>query len=225
MPEVEFICLANSIKKGGRCVAGLRTDRSGWVRPVNPLTGSLWPQQYTLDNGREIELFDVVRVSLQEPCPKPYQPENWTVDNQSWHFVRQLSPIDANSLIESLIVSGPDLLGNQSETVPRYSFEQNPVEASLALIEPEEIKWRITTNQYDRLQARACFTLRGCNYDLSITDPQWKERLTTSLPRGIHAVSDAGVQQHDRLLFTISLGAPYRGSCYKLVAAVIVLPR
>ncbi|MEK7222223.1 MAG: hypothetical protein AAB130_03850 [Nitrospirota bacterium] len=224
MPEVEFICLANSIKKGGRCIAGLRTNGEGWVRPVNPLTGSLYSHQYVLDNGRDIELLDIVKVSLQEPCPQPYQPENWTLNNQPWHFVRQLSHSEAKSTIESIIVSGPDLLGNQFDSVPQYSLEQNPVKASLALIEPGELKWRITTNRYDRLQARACFTFGGCNYDLSITDPVWKERLTTSLPIGFHVVSDADLPRRERLYFTISLGAPYRGSCYKLVAAVIVLP-
>jgi hypothetical protein len=35
MAQVDLICLANSRKLGGRCVAGLRLDGSGWVRRVD----------------------------------------------------------------------------------------------------------------------------------------------------------------------------------------------
>jgi len=35
MPSVDLICLANSHKWNFRCVAGLRVDGGGWVRPVS----------------------------------------------------------------------------------------------------------------------------------------------------------------------------------------------
>ncbi len=33
MPQFGIICLANSRKNGGHCVAGLRMDGGGWLRP------------------------------------------------------------------------------------------------------------------------------------------------------------------------------------------------
>jgi hypothetical protein len=36
MPTFEMICLAKSSKRGGICIAGLKTDGSGWLRPVSP---------------------------------------------------------------------------------------------------------------------------------------------------------------------------------------------
>jgi hypothetical protein len=35
LPTVEIVCLANSRKAGGRCIAGVRTDTGAWVRPVS----------------------------------------------------------------------------------------------------------------------------------------------------------------------------------------------
>jgi hypothetical protein len=54
MPTVEIICLANSRKHSGRCVAGLRTDGQGWIRPVGPSdNGTLFPWHYTLGSAQK----------------------------------------------------------------------------------------------------------------------------------------------------------------------------
>lgn len=223
MPEVEFICLANSRRKGGRCVAGLRTDGNGWVRPVNSIGGTIWSQHYTLDDGKEAAIFDVIRVSLKERCPQPYQPENWIIENEPWRLVRRLTLPEASTFLSSNISTGINFLGDQFDRVYAVALAQNPVAASLALIEPDSIQWHITTNIKNRRQTRAKFELGGLAYDFGITDPQWEHRLET-LALGIHNRIDAGVSQEDRLLFTISLGEPFGGYCYKLIAAVIVLP-
>ncbi len=60
MLGLDIICLANSRKLTGRCVAGLRTDGMGWVRPVSALPdGTLSMKDYTLDHGNEVELLDI----------------------------------------------------------------------------------------------------------------------------------------------------------------------
>ena len=223
MPEVEFICLANSRRPGGRCVAGLRMDGKGWVRPVNSIGGTIFRQQYTLDDGREAAIFDVIRVSLKEQCPQSYQPENWIVENEPWRLVRRLTLSEASTFLSSNISTSLSFPGDQLDRVYAAALAQNPVAASLALIEPDSIQWYITTNIKNRRQTRAKFELGGLPYDFVITDPQWEHRLE-ALPLGVHNRIDAGVSQGDRLLFTISLGAPKGGYCYKLVAAVIVLP-
>lgn len=54
MAALDIICLANSRKHGGRCVAGLRTDGGGWLRPVGTLLdGTLYPPDYTMDDLTE----------------------------------------------------------------------------------------------------------------------------------------------------------------------------
>ena len=75
MPWVDLICLANSRKHGERCVAGLRLDGRGWVRPISDADdGRLFRPQYTFSDGREFGLLDVVRVPLLGAAPAPFQP-------------------------------------------------------------------------------------------------------------------------------------------------------
>src|SRR6266496_3256673 len=111
MPTVEFLCLTNSDKKGGRCVTGLRTDGKGWLRPVNPPPeGQLLRSQCILDDRKEIMPLDLVRITLREKHEQPYQPENWFIGNEPWSLVRRLPPREAISILEPAMITGPDLL-------------------------------------------------------------------------------------------------------------------
>lgn len=93
MPFCEFICLANSRKHGGRCVAGIRTDGCGWIRLVtNRDDGALLPQHYTLCDGTEAQTLDLLRIEVIKPPPKPYQPENWLVGSKPWELIARPAP-------------------------------------------------------------------------------------------------------------------------------------
>jgi hypothetical protein len=225
MPTVEFLCLANSSKKGGRCVAGLRTDGQGWLRPVNPPPGGQlnW-SQCLLNDRKEIMPLDVVRVSLTKKHEQPYQPENWFISDEPLQLVRRISPVEAAPILEPALVSGPDLLGNRSETISKSELEANPPSASLALIEPENLEWVIELHWKGYLRPRASFVLTGITYSLSITDPIWKDKLKSSLAEGTHSLKTTGINRRDRVLLTISLGSPLGSYCWKFVAGIIVIP-
>jgi hypothetical protein len=74
MPKFEIICLANSRKLSGRCVAGILTDGSGWLRPVsaNP-DGTLFSHHYRLSDGTDAQVMDVLELELAQPRPENYQ--------------------------------------------------------------------------------------------------------------------------------------------------------
>lgn len=234
--KVRFICLANSRKHGGRCVAGIRTDGSGWIRPVSPkLDGSLTPRDYALNTGREAGLLDVIEATVSTARPEPHQPENWTINNTKWGFIRTkwrfietLNPSQASRELSAFLVSGPQLLGNLDDRVSYEFLKSNPASTSLALIEPSTISWLITDSFRGSRQTRARFQLGGQNYNLVITDPTWRARLSM-LDQGVHPREAAGINRQDRVLFTISLAEPFdqnvpSGDCFKLVAGVMVLP-
>lgn len=102
-----------------------------------------------------------------------------------------------------------------------------PAKTSLALIEPLEIMWVIKEayrgNKIYR-QTRASFRLKNQRYNLLVTDPLLEQQLA-HLPYGSHQLGAARVLANERLFFTISLGEPFNGVCFKLVAAAIILPR
>lgn len=218
MPTIEMIVLAKSKKLGGKCIAGLRTDGGGWVRPVAPsIDGTLFPQHYTLTNGSQAEVLDVVKIDLKEPRQEPHQPENWLISGGRWRLIARPASPEHQRVLWNHIVLGPTLLGNNSDSVKANRFEEAPADASLALIIPGKIEWSIRKYSGDKRQTRAVFKLKGVKYDLAITDPDWEENLSDQ-PEGNHPAEST-----KRFLLTVSLGEPYRGYCYKLVASVLTI--
>jgi hypothetical protein len=221
MPDVEFLCLANSRKLQGRCVAGLRLDGGGWIRPVSgSLEGTLYSADYTHDRGAECALLDVLRVPVTEPRPDPHQPENWVIGPGQWRLAGRLTFDEALPYLGAARVAGPTLLGNVGDRVPYAPLEREPAAASLAIVEPEALEWRIATGARGNRQTRARFRLGRASYDLSITDPVLERRLA-HLPVGVHPRVAAGISDRSRAFLTVSLGEPFHGDCYKLVAAVV----
>ena len=221
MPVVEMVCLANSRKRQGKCVAGLRVDGEGWVRPVAPTPeGALFPAHYRLQDGTEPQPLDVIRVGCTRHAPRPHQPENWVIDGTPWMLVSRPLPAAARPVLQGAVVSGPALFGNVFDRVPDH-FRAAPAQSSLALVAPERLSWQIRLTQNFTRQTRALFTLGGVHYNLSLTDPVWERKLH-HLAEGDHALAAAGITASDNVLLTISLSEPFNGDCYKLVAAVIV---
>jgi hypothetical protein len=95
--------------------------------------------------------------------------------------------------------------------------------SSLALVEPQRLSWQIATTSKGKRQTRAVFHLGSVRYNLSVSDPLYEARLA-ELPVGDHPLESAGLRASDRIWLTVSVTEPFEEQCYKLVAAVIVIP-
>ena len=224
---VEIVCLANSRKLQGRCLAGLRTDGQGWVRLVAANgDGMLFPAEYRLQDGSEPKLLDVLQIGCAGPRPEKHQPENQRIDRTRWHLAARPAPALTQALLQASLVKGPLLLGNFGDKRDFAQIQLKPAEASLVLIAPDDLLWHIKTSLKGNRQTKAEFRLTRTPYTLSVTDPVWVQRLA-HLPCGIYPREAAGITASDRVLFTISLSEPveWNNHCYKLVAGVIVLPQ
>lgn len=230
MPVFTMICMANSTKLGGRCVAGLRVDGGGWIRPVSndeSSKGALSPRHYKLEDGAEVRPLDVVEISVIRPFPQPHQPENWLIEDKPWQLIQRKPGPEILNILHAQIFRGSALLGNRSDRISFDTFVTTPAQTSLVLVEPENLYWHITSDIKNRPQVRAVFQLSGQGYDLVVTDPLWNGQLKV-LPFGCYPGLDVpGLKSGDKILFTISLGEPFEkdNCCYKLVAGVISLPR
>jgi hypothetical protein len=223
MPHFEMICLANSKKLGGHCVAGLRLDGSGWIRPVGVLPdGILWPSDYTLTNGREAKTLDVIRVGLRSPRPAAHQPENWVIDGSCWALCTCSTTKTCLAILRKAIVAGPELLTGVADRIPFAQFQKEPAAASLALVAPEDLYVYDHLRRGGRRQARGRFSLgtgdRLTLYDLPITEPHWQRTILNGSPHTLR-------QAEGKFLLTISLSEPFAEKCYKLIAAIMPLPR
>jgi hypothetical protein len=221
---VDLICLANSKKWGGWCVAGLRADGGGWMRPVNARAdhGQLWRSQIALPNGTFPRPLDLLRIPLREAKPAPTQPENWTISPGRWMLLRRPVSQTLHCILHSAIAKGPDLLANRTDRISEKYFEEHPGTPSLALIAPETLQWRIGEDVKGKPQLRACFRWRGARYSLAVTDVELERRMR-DLPNGLHPFRAAGLPPTSRIYLLISLGEPLEGVCYKLVAGVIAI--
>jgi len=227
VPQVDIICLANSNKMGGRCVAGLQVDGTGWVRPIAPKTdhGQLYAPHYKLNDGTAPEVLDVISIDLASHRPQPGQPENWVMGEQKWVLVSRPAGPELYGVLRSALDAGPSLLGSLEAKMPASVAAR--AQASLALVAPLRTHWFL--RRYARPQPRVTFELNGQPYNLPITDPAWTSRLVrrlSGLESGTHPKEAIGISQASNVLFTVSLSEEYPDtrSCYKLVAGIIVMP-
>lgn len=237
MATFEMICLASSTKYGGLCIAGLKTDGSGWLRPISIREdGALYPSDYLLDVKRPPQVFDILRIECLEHRLKPHQPENWVIIQKQWQLIGSLKQRELIEILKPEIdknAKSDYLFGNSSDRVEYKLLQQNNAPHSLAYIKPKNITWIVSEYQ-GKKNYRAKFTLKNHDYDLKITDPDWKDRMDKAeLPVGNYSSSEAIDKLNlsgftsEGFRLTISLGEPFTPSgsdrkyCFKLIAAVI----
>jgi len=217
----DVLCLANSIKHGGRCVAGLRVDTGGWIRPVPTEDGGeLKETHYITEEQHEPESHDTIRIQIKEHCPKSYHPENWLIANKQWELIDGEPTEDNESLISDAVMEGSEIFGNKNTSIKLEEVRESPLSNSLALVSPSEP--RIRTKEYEEgsEKVRATFHLEGEKYNLPVTDPGL---------RGYDIDYRPDEETDEEVLFTLSLGEPYADEegdikCYKIVADVHTVP-
>ena len=220
-----IVCLANSRKLSGRCIAGREIDGGSpgaWVRPVSARERQeVSERERQYQDGRDPKLLDVIEISLVEHQPRDHQQENWLLDpNIYWSRVDKISWENLepfSDLSESLWLNGFHTYNGMNDRIPVQQAEQE--RSSLKLIYADEVRLcvfapgEVFGNPKRFVQAK--FNFNNNNYALRVTDP-YIERDYLARDDGYYKLSECYI--------TISLTEPYEGYCYKLVAAIIMGP-
>lgn len=222
MDTKTIVCLANSRKHSGRCIAGIEIisgSVAAWVRPVSDRTGSeVSEREREYQDGSDPDVLDIIKVPLVEPKPTDFHSENWLLDPEYyWEKVGTASWADLAQLADS-----PDFLWiNGSSTYhglnDRVSLEHTAdLTDSLALIRAERLRLTVHVpgalfGDHKRV-VRAQFAYAGVDYCLRVTDPRY-ERAYLALADGTYDLGES--------YLTVSLSEPWDGYAYKLVAAII----
>ena len=139
-----IVCLANSRKLTGRCVAGKEWDgrTSGpWCRSVSARErGELTAERWYAKTWRDPRLLDLIRVTLMEAHPSGCQTENHLVDaGVRWQFAGRIA---AHNLVPALDhphgalwTNGESTTGGLNDRVPAPVAERHP--NSLVLVQPD----------------------------------------------------------------------------------------
>ncbi len=218
-----IVCLANSRKLSGRCIAGREWSEAGgagrWIRPVSERPGEeVSKQERQYEDGSDPCVLDIVDVPLLAPQPKDWQTENWLLDPGSyWRKKGSYSWFDLPALADRaapLWLDGRSSYNGRNDRIPIEAAAS--VRSSLRLIHAGRLELRAFRpgeefgNAKRRVQAR--FSHAGADYALWVTDPGYERAYLAKLD-GVYEIGDC--------YLTVSLGEPYQGFCYKLVAAII----
>jgi hypothetical protein len=88
-----LVCLANSRKLSGRCVAGIVYGGQGvWIRPVSARPdGEVSEREQQYKDGSYPRVLDIVSVPLLRHQPDSFQSENWLLDPwQRWEKIGRI---------------------------------------------------------------------------------------------------------------------------------------
>lgn len=217
-----IVCLANSRKLNGRCIAGREVVGGGpgqWIRPVSSREHqevSEYERQY--EDGSDPSVLDVIDVPLVDARPSGHQTENWLLDPK-WYWSR-VGRVAWTDLMAYADQGGPLWLNGDSTYSgmnDRITLENLlALRSSLRLIHVNRLQVAVFSpgeafgNSKRRVQAR--FDHETDTYWLWITDPMYERQYLSQ--------ADGNYEQGECYV-TVSLGEPYQGACYKLVAAVI----
>ncbi len=214
-----FICLANSYKRGGRCVAGVEIvfDANGglkpvcdddgrprWIRPIATTTYGEIPN-YVAEG---IKLLSIVKLYNVVPCPnKPHTENVYYSKIEQCKF--DLSN-DVNIINHLFDNTHQAIFHNRGRAV---SAEMSMgINYSLMLIHAENACAYIDENR-EKSKNRMSFTYYGADYDFPITDPIFLEEFKKA-PKLFADIPD--------VYLTLSLGLEFEGWHHKLVAGVII---
>jgi hypothetical protein len=224
-----MVCLANSYKLGGRCIAGVCLETGEWLRLRGKADdGALSPREYALANhAGELRPLDVFSAHLHFAMPSDCHPEDWTVSSAPWQLVER--PCGANrwGLIATATTdraNGAHLLGGYRDRISVEELRAKPAKSSLALICPNDLWWWIR-EEHGKRKNRALFHRNNVTYDLAVTDPRWVDQMNL-LPAGIypHEMLAPGAS---KTWLTVSLGEAFHpraggpGWHFRIVASVI----
>jgi hypothetical protein len=126
-----IICLANSRKITGRCVAGKEITGNmigGWIRPISARpTGELSEEDRRFQDGQDPKLLDVIRIPMVEARPNGFQTENHLInDGYYWTKKRTGNWNDLKAALDPIVTP---LWNNSSSS---YNGSNDRVEETLA---------------------------------------------------------------------------------------------
>jgi hypothetical protein len=206
----QIICLANSFKRGGRCIAGIDLATKKWIRPIGDGHEGAIGGERIID-GAEPELLDILYIpigplAIDHGC----QPENVVLEAGKWSKVGKMSKQEVLKYVENL---NGFLLHNHSDRIPLVEFENSVPPnrwKSLQLIRVNNAQFR--NNSWGKLECH--FRYNDLQYVLK----------AESCPEAHNYVNVTG-----DFLLCVSMGGPYRRNpedelcCWKMVAGVIEL--
>jgi hypothetical protein len=215
-----IICLANSWKRGDRCIAGISALKGKWVRPVSNLPDGQIPKEMRQINRMEPALLDILEIPLAKTGPDfGFESENISVLPGKWQLVGKVPP----AYLLKYCSSEEYILHNDLRYVTVNYMQSLPADDRLTLQLVKAVKFtvrRVSQRFEGGDKWEGCIvTSQGQRLTATITDPVFIRRL------------ELQYRPQKACLVTVSLSMPWRPDdweeddpCWKLIAGVVELP-
>ncbi len=220
MEPIKFVCLANSRKISGRCIAGKIIESNKWVRPVsNRESEEISEEERRYENGDMPRLLDIISVPVKNHKPQKHQSENYLIDDK--YYWKKTGRYTGS--LEALLDFPNNLWGSESSSyqgkddrTPECSCSE--YEDSLYLIRPQslEIIVRVEGAEFnnEKRKVRAQFVYEDIEYIFPVTDPVIESKYLSGNDGTFTLLID-------NIYLCVSIGLPYDGYCYKFLASLI----
>ena len=210
----QIICLANSWKEKGRCIAGINPINGRWIRPVSDLSHGQIEKE--LINEMKPELLDIVDIPLADTGPNfDFQSENLSVLSDKWEKKGKIKPVDLLKYC-----SQEEYILHNNERFVEPDFMQSLSEEQRRTLQlVQAVEFSVVKDNYDKWKG-TLKTQKGQNLTAKITDVAFVEKL------------ESNYKPKNSCFLTISLSLPWchqndlkqNKLCWKLIAGVVELP-
>jgi len=204
MREIPFLCLANSARESGHCIAGVDLETRKWIRPIGTTSARLRTYDATIAGTvKQISPFEIALLTVGEEFPDVAQPENVSIVDDIRMLRKLPESLKPNTPIylDDFFYTEPTLFhlsGAKNDRVSRQRLVDEPLTGSLALIvvdNPESFldddrRWRMKVPYGPRV------------HSLRVTDFQFRDREKKS----------------GRWLICVSLGSEFQGLHFGVIA-------
>ena len=210
-----IICLANSLKRSERCIAGIEPATGRWIRPVTAHLDGRVPRPTRLVAGAEPRLLDLLEIPLADTGPDyGFESENRLILPGAW---RRVGRARASDLLKHRAPDREILhTGTPYVTVPYMQGLPPEERRTLQLV--ETTGFSVQRDARSNRWKGTLTTRAGQRLTAHITDPLLMQQLAV------------GYRPSDHCLVTVSLSMPWRPPgwegdepCWKLIASVIDL--
>lgn len=215
-----LVCLANSYKRGGRCIAGIEVfyshnkqweivrDRDGRPHWIRPISRSTQYGEIPTEHAYGIGLCSLVKITDVSECPNQAHTENVSYSRiEVCPLCFPCSHAMLHLLTDDLHHT---LFQNRGRAVSVNKLAG--IDYSLMLIHVQNAHAYLDEER-SKSKNRVSFTYNDTEYDLPVTDPAFLDCFRNS-PNNYATIPD--------VYFTLSLGLEFEGWLHKLVAAVII---
>lgn len=217
---ITMVCLADSRKIGGHCIAGKIVEgenKGKWVRPIgNRKECALTDRDISYQNGGMPKLLDIITIQLKGFVPKNHHQENCIIDDTIyWKKEGELKASQLKGFcdgVSALWIDGHHSRYGLNDKIPT-TIVYGSIHSSLLLIQPQSVSYSVGM-EYSKKKVRAKFTFNKNNYIIAVTDKR-VEKLY------LGEKADTYRSDNSHPFFCVSLAEDFSGYCYKLIAGII----